>query len=65
MGGAEVAQAIRARWGQACRIVALTGHSDPARRAAAAEAGCDGFLLKPLRIGQLEQVLRESAKAAQ
>lgn len=31
-------------------VVALTGHSDPARRAAARDAGMDGFLVKP--VGQ-------------
>ena len=57
MTGADVARAIRARWGAACRIVAWTGYSDPERREGAAQAGCDGFMLKPLRMDQLEQWL--------
>lgn len=55
--GAEVARTIRARWGTACRIVAWTGYSDPERREGASQAGCNGFMQKPLRLEQLEQWL--------
>ncbi len=64
MDGSEVARQIRASWGTTCRIVALTGFSDAARREAAMQAGCDALLLKPLRIPQLEQTLRESAEVS-
>jgi len=60
MPGADVARAIRARWGAACRIVAWTGYSDPERREGASQAGCDGFMVKPLRLEQLEQWLAGS-----
>lgn len=39
-------------------IVFLTGHAEPAFRAAAREAGCDDYLTKPLDVRQLEKVLR-------
>lgn len=60
VAGVEVARAIRARWGSACRIVAVTGHSDVAHHQAALEAGCDGVIVKPIRIPQLEQWLNAS-----
>lgn len=55
--GYEVARRIRARVGAGCRIVALTGFSDAARRTAAHEAGCDTFLVKPVRFADLKRVL--------
>ena len=63
MAGEDVAREIRTRWGSACRVVALTGHSDHAHREAALAAGCITFLVKPLRVPQLEQVLTAAVEA--
>lgn len=42
-------------------IIFVSGHDEPAFRAAAREAGCDDYLTKPFRIEQLENVLRRHA----
>ena len=51
-GGIEVARRVRAAF-PACRIVAVTGLSDPAVERAFRDAGADAFLLKPVELQQL------------
>jgi DNA-binding response OmpR family regulator len=51
-GGIEVARRIRAAF-PACRIVAVTGLSDPTVERAFREAGADDFLPKPVELKQL------------
>lgn len=51
-GGIEVARRIRAAF-PACRIVAVTGLSDPTVERAFRDAGADAFLLKPVELQQL------------
>lgn len=63
MTGNDVATEIRARFGRRCQIVALTGFSGPAERDAAARAGCDDFMTKPIHIPDLEALL-ERARAS-
>ena len=57
MTGHEIAAAIRARYGRACRIVALTGYSGREEREGAERSGCDAFLTKPVNIPELEALL--------
>jgi CheY-like chemotaxis protein len=60
MNGYEVARRLRAQpWGQAIRLVALTGWGQSEDRARSREAGFDHHLVKPLDIDALMQVLGE------
>lgn len=40
-------------------IVFVTGHAEASFRALACEAGCDEFLVKPVDLGELEDVLEK------
>ena len=54
MDGHEVAREMRLRPATAeIPIIALTAHATPSDRAAALEAGCDGFEVKPVSISRL------------
>lgn len=56
--GCEVARRLRAsEVGSRRKLVALTGFSDNATRAAAREAGFDDFLVKPVFPEKLAQLL--------
>ena len=55
--GLSVARTVRARFGNAIRIIALTGFSGSREREQASEAGCDLFVVKPLKLEQLRQLL--------
>lgn len=56
--GCEVARRLRANEvGNRRKLVALTGFSDNATRAAAREAGFDDFLVKPVFPEKLAQLL--------
>ncbi len=57
MSGYEVAATVRARFGKACRIVALTGLTGDHDRNAARRAGCDAFVVKPCDIAELLRFL--------
>ncbi|MBN9165187.1 MAG: hypothetical protein BGO98_46125 [Myxococcales bacterium 68-20] len=61
--GYEVAEKIRRRLGERCRIVALTGFSGASEREAARDAGCDAFLVKPFRVSEIEQLLAAVASS--
>src|SRR6187401_2171797 len=57
--GCELARRLRASAeGQPLRLIALTGYSDPATRSAAAEAGFDAFLVKPIVADNLAALLK-------
>jgi CheY-like chemotaxis protein len=57
--GCEVARRLRAcPQGRTQRLVALTGFSDEASRAAAREAGFDEFIVKPVLPEQLFELLQ-------
>jgi CheY-like chemotaxis protein len=55
--GLEVARRIRAEFGEALRLVAMTGASRAEDRRAALEAGFDAHLVKPIEVADLEAVL--------
>lgn len=55
--GLSVARAVRTRFGSAIRIIALTGFSGDEERAQAIEAGCEQFIVKPLKLDQLRKLL--------
>lgn len=55
--GLSVARTVRARFGDAIRIIALTGFSGVEDRAQASAAGCEQFIVKPLKLDQLRKLL--------
>jgi CheY-like chemotaxis protein len=55
--GLSVARAVRTRFGSAIRIIALTGFSGVEERAQAIAAGCEHFMVKPLKLEQLRKLL--------
>ena len=57
LGGLEAARAVRALGGRQPRIVALTANAFESDRKACEEAGMDGFLTKPVNLGELRKVL--------
>jgi len=61
--GLSVARRVRTRFGRAIRIVALTGWSGVEERAQAVEAGCDLFVVKPLKLDQLRELLAHRGSA--
>ncbi len=64
MDGCEVARLIRARAPASCRIIALTGFSDSVRKQKALAAGCSAFVVKPVRLAQLHELLSAPAVGA-
>jgi CheY-like chemotaxis protein len=64
MDGLEATRALRQRLGATPRIIAMTANAMAEDRARATEAGCDGFLAKPVRLEELTRALRRvQAKA--
>ena len=62
LNGLDAAAQIRSHdWGKAMKIIALTGWGQDADRARSRQAGCDGHLVKPVNIADLEKVLAEVA----
>jgi CheY-like chemotaxis protein len=61
MDGFELARALRERFGDALRLVALTGYGQSGDRRAAEAAGFDAHLVKPV---QLDALLRAFPTAA-
>jgi CheY-like chemotaxis protein len=60
LGGLEATQQIRARpWGKDVTIIALTGWGQDGDRQRSRAAGCDGHLVKPVDLSQLEKLLTE------
>ena len=58
LGGLEATALIRQQpWSKAMTIVALTGWGQDADHKRSREAGCDGHLVKPVAIHELERVL--------
>jgi len=56
LGGIELAGMIRARFGGAIRLVALTGWGQPADRERTREAGFDFHFVKPIDLAQVEKL---------
>jgi PAS domain S-box-containing protein len=60
LNGYEATRRIRERpWGSDMTIIALTGWGQEMDRAKSKEAGCDGHLVKPLNLPDLEKLLIE------
>jgi PAS domain S-box-containing protein len=58
MNGYEATRAIREQpWGKAIRVIALTGWGQEGDRAESKEAGCEGHLVKPVSLPDLEKLL--------
>lgn len=58
LNGLEATRRIRQEsWGQAPRIIALTGWGQECDREQSREAGCDGHLVKPVALDELQRVL--------
>jgi CheY-like chemotaxis protein len=56
----EATRKIRAtQWGKTLTIIALTGWGQEGDRAKSKEAGCDGHLVKPVELSDLEKLLDE------
>ncbi len=58
LSGYDVARALRARFGEALRIVALTGETDAKSRARAEAAGMNAHVAKPVTLEKIEATLR-------
>ncbi len=60
LNGFEATRRIRERpWGRSVIIIALTGWGQDGDRARMREAGCDGHLVEPVDLVDLERVLSE------
>jgi CheY-like chemotaxis protein len=60
MNGYEATRHIREQpWGRSVIIVALTGWGQDADRRMSKEAGCDGHLVKPVSLPELQKLLAE------
>jgi PAS domain S-box-containing protein len=60
LNGYDATRRIREQpWGRDMAIIALTGWGQEVDRARAKEAGCDGHLVKPVNLQDLEKLLDE------
>jgi PAS domain S-box-containing protein len=60
LNGYEATRRIREQpWGQDMVIIALTGWGQEGDKARSQEAGCDGHLVKPINLSDLEKLLAE------
>ncbi|WP_439621926.1 hybrid sensor histidine kinase/response regulator [Gemmata sp.] len=60
LNGLDATRRIRGQaWGRDMTIIALTGWGQESDRARTREAGCDGHLVKPVNLTDLEKVLTE------
>ena len=60
LNGLEATQRIREHsWGRAMTIIALTGWGQDVDRERTRQAGCDGHLVKPVEMTDLEKLLKE------
>jgi CheY-like chemotaxis protein len=65
LNGLEATRRIRAEaWGRDIRIIALTGWGQENDRERSREAGCDGHLVKPVDLPDLEKLLADSRGGA-
>lgn len=61
LNGLDATRAIRAaEWGQEVTILALTGWGQDSDRENSRDAGCNGHLVKPVELEELERFLAES-----
>ncbi|VTR95894.1 multi-sensor hybrid histidine kinase : Multi-sensor hybrid histidine kinase OS=Planctomyces brasiliensis (strain ATCC 49424 / DSM 5305 / JCM 21570 / NBRC 103401 / IFAM 1448) GN=Plabr_1025 PE=4 SV=1: Response_reg: PAS_3: GAF: HisKA: HATPase_c: Response_reg [Gemmata massiliana] len=65
LNGLDATARIRERsWATATTIVALTGWGQDSDRERTTAAGCDGHLVKPVLLADLERVLGENSRVA-
>jgi CheY-like chemotaxis protein len=65
VSGYEATRRIREQpWGREIAIIALTGWGQEVDRAKSKEAGCDGHLVKPVNLPDLEKLLIELQSGA-
>ena len=65
LNGYEATRQIREKpWGKSAIIIALTGWGQQGDRALSKAAGCDGHLVKPVNLPDLEKLLAELEAAA-
>jgi CheY-like chemotaxis protein/anti-sigma regulatory factor (Ser/Thr protein kinase) len=65
LNGYEATRRIREQpWGRSVIIIAVTGWGQQGDRIQSREAGCDGHLVKPIELNDLEQLL-ESLRATE
>ena len=58
LNGYDATRQIRAQpWGRSMIILALTGWGQDSDRARSHEAGCNGHLVKPVNLAELEKLL--------
>jgi CheY-like chemotaxis protein len=58
LDGYDATRRIRERpWGQAVRVIALTGWGQDGDRERSRDAGCDGHLVKPVELAALRAAL--------
>jgi CheY-like chemotaxis protein len=63
LSGYEAAQEIRKQpWGHGITIIALTGWGQERDKEKSQEAGCNGHLVKPVNLQDLERMLEELGK---
>jgi CheY-like chemotaxis protein len=62
LNGYDATQLIRQRpWGRSVTIIALTGWGQEDDRRRSDEAGCDGHLVKPVGLADLQKLLTDLA----
>jgi PAS domain S-box-containing protein len=60
LNGYDATQCIRKQpWGRDMIIIALTGWGQDQDRIQSREAGCDGHMVKPVNVSELEKLLQE------
>jgi PAS domain S-box-containing protein len=60
LNGLDATRRIREQpWGQEIAVIALTGWGQESDRERSSEAGCDGHLVKPVSLPDLEKLLAE------
>lgn len=60
LNGYEATRRIREQpWGQSIVIIALTGWGQEVDQVNSREAGCDGHLLKPVELKDIQKILAE------
>lgn len=64
LDGCELGRRLRARHGKQLFLVAVTAWSDEAHRAAAAAAGFHAYLVKPVKIADIQRVVCELLEGA-
>ena len=65
LNGLEATRHIRAQtWGRDMTIIALTGWGQETDKERSREAGCDGHLVKPVNLPDLQKELAKSRGGA-